>query len=139
MKSLFCFSPEPRILKYTESNLERKKELIKAHEASVKAKKAASHSSVAAASSAATAAGTAAATGSTAGQKRKATSEAAGETVSAASPAPSSHSDTSKSPKVRVLIGISQYLLQSEHFIQHHSVTFVLTYYKLCVHARYTN
>jgi len=35
---------EPRILKYTESNLERKKELIKAHEANVKAKKAVSTS-----------------------------------------------------------------------------------------------
>jgi len=31
--------PEPRILKYTESNLDRKKELIKAHDANVKAKK----------------------------------------------------------------------------------------------------
>jgi len=37
--------PEPRILKYTESNLDRKKELIKAHDANVKAKKQAVSSS----------------------------------------------------------------------------------------------
>ena len=31
--------PDARILKYTESNLERKRELIKAHDATQKAKK----------------------------------------------------------------------------------------------------
>ena len=78
---------EPRILKYTESNLDRKKELIKAHEASVKAKKAASSVASSTAPPAAAAAS---------GQKRK-----AGEGAGDASPAPSSHSDASKSPKVK--------------------------------------
>merc|ERR1719419_1631691 len=85
---------EPRILKFTESNLERKKELIKAHEANVKAKKAASTSAPAAA------AGAAGAGAGPAPHKRRAEVAGADPASSPSQSNSSSQSDNSKSPKV---------------------------------------